>query len=334
MKTRVLYRAGEGAREYRIPGMLRLPDGAMLLCYEARYEDKNDWGDIDAVVDRLEADGSLATVFRVGRSHLPPDGSMRTYNNPTLISDGETVHLIYHLNYERAFIVTSRDGGHSFGEPREITSAFRKFPFDWNVCATGPGHGLRLDSGRLCVPVWLAMGQVLADGKSKLHYPSVCGILFSDDHGMTWHAGAMPQGLDSANETCIASPDGVSLLMNIRTRDPRRCRHMAVTAPGGEAIASQWMADTLPDPACFGSMDGFGKKIGFTHCHTDGKRTDLTLLISPDGGKSWQKEALIDPIGGYADMVLEEKRFFIFYEHTDYERNLISELVLAEGEMV
>ena len=130
----VIFQSGAGGyREYRIPGILPLKDGALLLACESRAENKGDWGDIDIAIWRREKDGALAQVLRIGQSHLPPDGSMRTYNNPVLVPDGQNVHLLYHLNYERAFIRSSEDGGHTWGEAREITAAYREFPFAWNA---------------------------------------------------------------------------------------------------------------------------------------------------------------------------------------------------------
>ena len=179
---KVIFQSGaEGYREYRIPGILPLKDGALLLACESRAENKGDWGDIDIAIWRREKDGALARVLRIGQSHLPPDGSMRTYNNPVLVPDGQNVHLLYHLNYERAFIRSSEDGGHTWGEAREITAAYREFPFAWNVCATGPGHGIAMRDGRLVAAIWLANGEVAADGLTRKHWPSVAGCVYSDD---------------------------------------------------------------------------------------------------------------------------------------------------------
>ena len=105
-----------GYREYRIPGIIRHQEN-IFLAYEARAEETGDWGDIDVVVLRLSSDGELQQVLKIGQSHLPKDGAIRTYNNPTLIPDGDRIHLIYHQNYERAFIVTSENRGDSWSAP-------------------------------------------------------------------------------------------------------------------------------------------------------------------------------------------------------------------------
>ena len=195
VEEKVLFRKGTGGYlYYRIPGILPVRD-ALLLVLEARNSRLGDWGDIDILILRRERDGELSQVHRIGESTLPPDGTMRTYNNPVLIPDGERVHLIYHKNYERAFLITSLDDGKTWSEAREITESYRRFPYEWNVCATGPGHGIRTGTGRLVAPVWLALGEVSRDGMTRAHAPSVAGAIYSDDHGETWQAGALAQGL-------------------------------------------------------------------------------------------------------------------------------------------
>ena len=49
----VIFQSGVGGyREYRIPGILPLKDGALLLACESRAENKGDWGDIDIAIWR------------------------------------------------------------------------------------------------------------------------------------------------------------------------------------------------------------------------------------------------------------------------------------------
>jgi len=63
--------------------------------------------------------------------------------------------------------------------------AFRP-EYAWRVLATGPGHGIQTISGRLIIPVWLALG---TGGNG--HHPSVNSVIYSDDHGATWRRGAL-----------------------------------------------------------------------------------------------------------------------------------------------
>lgn len=83
----------------------------------------------------------------------------QTVNNPVAIAarDG-SVHLIYCVEYMRAFHIRSLDDGLTWSRPTEITPAFAAFrdDLDWQAIVTGPGHAIELRSGRLCVPFWMA----------------------------------------------------------------------------------------------------------------------------------------------------------------------------------
>lgn len=313
-----------GYREYRIPGIVCM-EGAALFACEARAEDAGDWGDIDIIVLRVDGEQSPREVLRVGQSHLPKDGTMRTYNNPTLIPDGACVHLIYHLNYERVFIRTSPDGGCTWGEEREITDAYRQFDYDWNVCATGPGHGIQLRSGRLIAPVWLADGEQI--GQTRRHWPSVAGCIYSDDHGKTWQAGLTTPQLDSGNETSVCELADGQVLFNIRNRGEERLRALAWSQDGGETAHTVRLAADLPDPRCFAGMIAAEDKVWFVNCGSQEKRVDLTLRESCDSGESWHVLQKLDEMAGYADMAHDGEHLHIFYERHSYEEDIIKQLV-------
>jgi len=327
-KRIILKKHSGGYREYRIPGLLPV-DGALLLACEARAEDTGDWGDIDVLILRMEPDGDPVEVLKIGASHLPADGTMRTYNNPVLIPDGEKVHLIYHINYERAFVVSSADSGRTWGRSREITSAYREFPFLWNCCATGPGHGIRMKSGRLVAPIWLAMGEEQSDG-ARRHWPSVCGCVYSDDHGETWHAGGLAGEMDSGNETNVVELSDGRLLFNHRSRNEIRRRMLSISADGGMTLAPARRAEALTDPQCFGGMEIFGDTVLFANCDSETKRVALTVRASDDAGQTWKPLWRVDSMGGYVDAAVQNNRLWLFYERVNYEDNcIVEDIVLA-----
>ncbi len=299
----MILRAGDGGyAEYRIPGAIATPKGA-LLCCEARMASGSDWGKIDILV--LREDGARFLVA----------GSERdTMNNPTLVADGEKTHLIYHQNYARAFHRTSLDFGATWSEPVEITEAYRAFSYEWNVCATGPGHGVRLSDGRLVVPVWLANGTV-REGPNYVvdHHPSAAGCILSDDGGATWRAGALFSGVADANETsCAELPDGM-LLFNIRHCGESRRRALAVSEDGGATAGSIRFEPSLPDPRCFGSMIRAGEHVYFVNCDSEAGRVNLT--VKRLDGDVWTPAFRVDELGGYADIAWDGKRLLVFYEH-------------------
>ena len=66
------------------------------------------------------------------------------------------------------WMLKSKDEGANWAAPVDITSGTR-------MHALGPGVGIQLHDGSLVVPVY-------------------DGVIFSDDHGTSWKAGAAPVG--------------------------------------------------------------------------------------------------------------------------------------------
>ncbi len=298
----ILHAGENGYAAYRIPGVVMTPRGA-LTCCEARHDAGSDWGKIDILIQREDG----VRFFLRGNE-------TDTMNNPTLIADGEKTHLIYHVNYARAFHRTSMDFGATWSEPAEITQTYRAFPCEWNVCATGPGHGIRLSTGRLVAPVWLANGRV-HEGPAYVvdHHPSVAGCIYSDDGGATWSAGALIDGIRDANETaCVECPDG-SVLFNIRHRESTHRRALAISGDGGATVGAIRLADDLPDPQCFGSMVRAGEDVYFVNCGSETARENLT--VKRLDGDAWLPVFHVDDLGGYADIAWDGAKLVVFYEH-------------------
>ena len=310
---KVLGRSGEdGYFRFRIPAVLSAP-GGLLFAMEARCENKGDWGNIDIQV--LISDGeNIRKVLLIGDGRNGAAGEMHTYNNPVLVPDGERVHLLYCLNYERMFIRTSADGGVTWGEEREITRYIRAFDFDWNVCAVGPGHGVKMKNGRLAAAVWLADGK--AHGMIRDHFPSVAGVMYSDDGGETWQCGGIASGMKNASETTVAELSDGRLLVNFRNENENRRRVLAYSDNGGRTLTGIHSHPALTDPVCFGSMVSEGDNVWFINCDNEKGRKNLTVRLSEDGGDTWQSVWHVDDMGGYADLAVKGKSLHAFYERT------------------
>jgi len=313
-----------GYREPRIPGLIALADGSLLLCYEARAEKCGDWGDIDIRVLKYK-NGSFKEVFLYGESRLPKDGTLRTYNNPVLFDCGNgRVVLLFCKNYERCFEVESTDGGDSWGTVREITHCLKRSDYDWNVCATGPGHGAVLN-GRLVCPVWYAQGEVYGNGERR-HYPSAAGCIYKDASA-DWQCGFIVSSDKNASETDCAVLEG-RLLFSFRNENPDRKRTFALSNDGGKTLLAPPLP-ALTDPTCFGGMCSLGKYALHVNNQHVSKRENLTLSVS-ENGFDWQELAHVADISGYADVYAVKDSIFVFYEETDYSRGMIGRLVLTE----
>jgi sialidase-1 len=324
-----LFQAGAGgSATYRIPGIVVTKAGTILAYCEARKSGTGDWAEIDVMLRRSTDGGSTWEEPRLIATAPPNAGhnpapvalklkeSGKTTNNPVAIADpvSGTVHFLYCVNYARCFYMRSDDDGRTFSQPVGITAAFESFrpKYNWKVIATGPGHGIRMTSGRLLVPVWMSLGT-----GSNGHHPSCVATIYSDDDGKNWRAGQIvvddsPE-TPNPNETVVSQLDDGGVMLNIRNESPKN-RRLVTTSPSGAADWSEpKYDDALFDPICFASLLAIQGKGQLLFCNPDsstsggkslGKpRKNLTVRLSDDGGKSWPISRVIEPgIAGYCDL--------------------------------
>ncbi len=354
-----LFTAGEGGyATYRIPGILYTPQGTLLAWCEARKEG-GDWGAIDIMLRRSTDGGTTWTAptvivrgdqFEVaetvtgGASTVSGDTAGATANNPVMIADQNgRVHFLFCIEYARCFYTYSDDQGAAFAPPVDITATFEAFrpEYPWKVIATGPGHGIQLDNGRLVVPLWMSTGQF-----ENGHRPSVVATIYSDDHGQNWQAGQIavdhqkptfdaqtgqPQAISDPNETAIAQLSDGRVMLNSRSESPEHFR-VITTSPNGATDWSTPRFDTaLYDPVCQASL------IEMTYNNQDyllfanpdsegdpqrfGKvaraRQNLTVCLSTDDGQTWPVTRVIEPgISAYSDLAAgPDGTVYLLYEN-------------------
>ncbi len=345
LEKQTLFTAGQdGVTLYRIPGIVVTSKGTVLAYCEARRSSRSDWGEIEVHLRRSTDGGKTWRPARhiahhgsriEGNPHKQ-DGGQReqTVNNPVAIVDHETgtVEFLYCINYARCFSIRSTDDGVSWSKPVEITEAFRPFAerYDWKVIATGPGHGIQLQTGRLVVPIWLAYGGV-GD-----HKPSAAGTIYSDDHGQSWQAGdiAVPNegAFGNPNESIAAQlSDGRVLFVARNVSAPNR--KLITISPDGAGDWSQPVFHPeLWEPICMASIVAHSSEPGtliFSNPHSlardaagqerpaaSGKRENLTIKLSRDDGQSWPISRTLEAgPGAYSDLaVLPDGAVLCFYE--------------------
>lgn len=334
----------DGIRLYRIPGVVVTTKGTVLAYCEARKNSSSDWGEIEVHM-RRSTDGGKTWELQKKIAH----SGVRIEGNPTKKKDGETeqtvnnpvaivnrqtgnIHLLYCINYARCFSMRSNDDGITWSKPVDITATFEPFrmKYDWNVIATGPGHGIQLKNGRLVVPIWLAYG------KPGDHKPSASATIYSDDHGKTWKAGEIPlpnEGeLGNPNETMITElSDGSVMLVNRNVSKPNR--KLITTSPNG---ATDWTKPyfhpQLWEPICMASIVSHPSSPGtliYSNPHTlgldakkkeipagRGRRENLSIKLSRDDGKTWTINKTLEAgPSAYSDLaVLSDGTIICLYE--------------------
>jgi sialidase-1 len=349
-----VFRAGElGYELYRIPGIVVTARGTVLAYAEARKRAGGDWGPIDIVLRRSTDGGRTFSPTRVIAAvpgphsknpvamaqNLAKEGEI-TYNNPIMIASREAgvVHLLFCLEYMRAFYARSTDDGLTFSPPREITAAFDAFrpAYDWRVLAIGPGHGIELRNGRLLAPVWISTGT-----GGHAHRPSVAATIVSDDGGATWKAGDI--GLPNTDEwinpsetAAVELADG-RVLLNARTESRAHRRLITISPDGATRWTTPRFDPALVEPICMGALvrhslaaDGGRNRILFANPDnleratgeaTPGRGRDrklVTVQLSYDEGGTWPLKRVVEPgYSGYSDLaVLPNGEILLLYERS------------------
>jgi sialidase-1 len=344
-KTNLFTEAADGFRLYRIPGIVVTAKGSVLAYCEARKFTVADRGEIEIHLRRSTDGGRTWSPAqqvahrgpRLSRNpHMPEHKQKKdmggpneqTVNNPVAIAarDG-TVHLLYCVEYMRAFHIRSNDDGVTWSAPVEITSAFDQYrsELDWQVIATGPGHAVQLQSGRLAAPFWMTT----YEREPRLR--RAVGIVFSDDGGTTWQRGDIV--IHNAGEPNIAElPDG-RVLVTARNTDPRNRRVAAYSPDGATGWSKPEFLEDLLEPGCMAGIVShpgsasrqqsfllFSNPDTTQRAHKD--RVNISIKVSEDGGRTWPVSKLLQPgPSAYSDLaVLPDGTVLCFYESGDPDK--------------
>lgn len=309
IQTTTVFTSGtEGYHTFRIPAILTTPNYVLAFC-EGRVSGGGDSGDIDLVLKR-SADGG-ATWSDLSVVHHEKGF---TCGNPAPVWDRDTGELILLLTKNPAdahegriltgedpprtvWITRSKDEGATWSTPEDISASTRK-P-EWRWYATGPCHGIQLQSGRLLIP---ANHSTSPDHKDWFSH-----VIYSDDHGKTWAIGGIHQGY--TNESTIAELADGRVYQNMRSYKKENRRRIAWSSDGGLTWTEDQTDNTLIEPVCQGSV--------FSTAPTDGspsllfsnpastKRERMTVRRSVDGGATWVAAAeLYAGPSAYSDLTI------------------------------
>jgi sialidase-1 len=347
----------EGHKSYRIPAIIRLPDGQLLAFAEGRVNGSNDFGDINIVLKRSRDNGKswgpISTVVDYDNLQAGNPAPVVDLTDP-LFPEGR-LFLFYNTgnNYEsevrkgkgyrEVWYKTSSDGGKSWSDPVNITTQVHRpfqpevnpaynFREDWRSYANTPGHAIQITNGLYRGRILVAANHSKGDPEKNWEdYAS--HTYYTDDHGKKFMLGQTLQ-IPGSNEATAAEISGNGLILNARNqKGDNKTRIVALSKDGGETWDSTWFDVNLPDPVCEGSILTVEEKNGrsilaFCNPASIRNRDYLTLRISYDEGRTWPVAIPVDRSSdprnsvdytGYSDIVtISPGKIGVSYERDNY----------------
>ena len=367
-KIPVFVSGTDGYQSYRIPALIRLPDGELLAFCEGRVGGSNDFGNIDIVLKRSSDDGRTWSSLQkiVDNGDLQADNSAPVVDLTDPAYPRGRIFLFYNTGnvpesevrkghgLREVWYKTSVDNGSTWSEPVNITAQVHRprqpsvnaaydFLEDWRSYANTPGHAMQFGEGKFKGRIFVAANH--SAGEPQAHYADGRAHgYYTDDHGRTFRLGASVT-VPGSNESTAAELSHDRLMLNSRNQlgNPR-ARIVSISSDGGATWDSSYYDTTLIDPVNQGSLLTIGKKHGhdvlaFCNAANTTKRDDLTLRISDDDGRSWKERYAVDGSGtgardftAYSDIArLSSRKIGVLYERDGYKQIAFTVVTLAHS---
>ena len=281
-ETTTAFPAAPGNRpNYRIPSLIQMPGGDLLVIAERRNDNIGDVGDHDIVMKRSS---DLGKTW--GKEILIYDDGPNTCTDITLCFDRQQDRLfLFFLQDKKKFVyLSSKDQGRTWQGPVKVhdgvirpewdrlgleegesadppidpesgkTSKARTWKTKWpQRYGLGPGNaGIQLSmgphAGRLLVP-----GRHREQGTKG--YRTFAHLLYSDDHGATWKLGG--NIAEYGSETQLAELADGRILASMRNENPRdleKRQLVAFSQDGGQTWSEARRQPELITPKVHASV--------------------------------------------------------------------------------
>ena len=311
-------RGDAGYNVFFAPTLVKTNSGTVLAIGEGRSAE-DDFKSYALALRRSDNGGqtwsSISTVYSI------PPNTGEYIGNPSAVVDATTgqIFLLFVRNTSRAFVTSSSDDGLTWSSPVEITTSVKvtsegnpnpsAFPSDpWGWFVVGPGHGIQIQQGPFAGRLLIAGDHRLTADRSG---PSWSHVIYSDDHGQTWHLGGGLDPTNPANDfsneaTVVEQSDG-GLYMSIRINDGSPIRGFSRSYDGGMTWTTLRRDSRLTTYPVEASLLRVNENTVLLSApdSTDGTRRQMTIWISRDNMVTWTKtKTVFFGYSGYSDMVL------------------------------
>ena len=313
---------------YRIPALITAPNGDLLAAIDERLPscaDLRGSDDINIVIRRSSDNGitwgPIETVidFPLGQSA----------SDPSMIVDEITKEIFLFYNFMNLdtekdiyylHVMKSSDNGKTWSKPEDITTQIAKPEWHKDFKFITSGRGIQTKSGKLL--------HTMVNLNSGLH------LFGSDDHGKTWYFIDTP--IQPADESKVIELADGTLMINARV-NKGGIRYVHTSNDGGKTWETK-PAPELVDPGCNASIirytaieEGYQKnRLLFSNANSAEGRTNLTVRVSYDEGKTWTEgKTIYEGPSAYSSLtVLENGDIGVFFEKDEYTKNVFARFSL------
>lgn len=315
----VRHAGDDHSKAYRIPGLVTTNSGSLIGVYDVRWNNSADLQErIDIGVSRSTDKGQTWEPMRIAMSFADVDGLPSGQNgvgDPAVLVDENTgtiwtVAVWTHgmgngrawtnsmpgmepIETPQLMLVRSDDDGRTWSRPINVTKQV-KDP-SWCFLLQGPGRGITMRDGTLVFAIQFI-------DKDRMPH---AGIMYSKDHGETWHIHNPARS--NTTEAQVAEVEPGVLMLNMR--DNRGGARAVMTT---KDLGRTWTEHvshrtSLREPVCMASLiavppqkNVLGKDLLlFSNPDTTDGRYNITIKASLDGGVTWPYSLLLDEGDGW-----------------------------------